>query len=74
MKTYRIYFASGEPFQQDAYTAAEAAQIVADHPWAWVDRGGGIIVSNYRTRCGADGYQPVKGHQMAARLRRGEPT
>lgn len=72
-RTYKIYFASGEPFQQDAYTATEAAQIVADHPWAWADRDGDIIVSTYRTRCGADEYQPVTGCQMAARLRKGRP-
>ena len=67
---YRIYFATGTPFQKDTYTAAEAAQIVAGHPWAWVDRAGDIIVSNYRTGHGADEYTPVTGRQMAARLRR----
>ena len=67
---YRIYFATGTPFQKDTYTAAEAAQIVAGHPWAWVDRAGDIIVNNYRTGHGADEYTPVTGRQMAARLRR----
>ena len=77
MKTYRIYFASGDPLRegsQDQFTAAEAADLVAAHPWAWTDRDGDIIVNTYRTRCGADEHKPIKGHQMAARLRRGEPS
>ena len=79
MKTYKIYFASGDPLRdpstgQDVFTPAEAASFVTDHPWAWIDRDGAIVVNTYRTRCGADGYRPVKGYQMAARLRREEPS
>ena len=66
---YRIYFATGTPFQKDTYTAAEAAQIVAGHPWAWVDRAGDIIVSNYRDRTRRRrvhaGHRPADGRPAA---------
>jgi len=71
--TCKIYFASGDPLRtadgRDTFTAAEAAGIVQGHPWAWADRADDIIVSTYRTRCGAGQYKPVTGRQMAARLR-----
>ena len=68
----RIYFASGEPYRRDEqaeFTAAEAADIIADSPWAELDRDGDLIMSEYRSRC--DGHHEIRGAVMAARLRRG---
>lgn len=72
MATYKIFYASGDRHRdandgKDVFTAAEAADIVSDHPWAEVDADGDIIVSTYRSRY--PGHREIRGTQMAARLR-----
>jgi hypothetical protein len=87
MVTYRIFFASGDRLRaspdggdpehrdsREVFTAAEAAEIVSRHPYAWLDAHGDITVSTYSTRCGAGQYKPVTGRQMAARLRGRRPA
>jgi hypothetical protein len=78
--TYRIYFSSGEPYRQDErgyttdpdakseFTAAEAAEIVADSPWVELDADGDLIMSTYRSRY--PGHKEVHGSAMASKLLR----
>lgn len=72
--TYAIYYTSGDRLRtasgQETFTAREAADIVTCQNYAWIDRDGDIITGTYWTRTSYDGHKPpLKGYQMAARLR-----
>jgi hypothetical protein len=73
MGSYKIYFAGGDRLRttsgQDTFTAAEAADHVAIHPWAWVDADDDVIVGNYRPQGGKGQRRAIKGSQMAVILR-----
>lgn len=70
MTTCKIFLASGEPYPgRQHLNLAEAASIVEDFAWAWIDRDGSIIVSAAPRAAGADQDKPVRGSLMAARLR-----
>jgi len=45
----KIWFTSGDPYESRNrdYTAAEAAAIARDFPWAAVDADGSVIVGGY---------------------------